>query len=221
MDFFNDSKISWKAKGILSYFLNSHSLSPKELEEISKEGRDSIYSAINELIENDYIQRVELRQNGKFTSVEYKINKLKLPYTENTKTKKVKKSPSVCHDFDLEYLETERLFKDMLKYDQIVLAHNEGDIELLDEILMNIMDMYYSESTTVNKDRKPQMIIRSVLLKLDPGKVMYVLDQYKSVTAEIKNPKGYLQTVIYNSVFEEKSRYENWKKSIDSQNCVS
>jgi len=35
-----------------------------------------------------------------------------------------------------------------------------------------------------------------------PGKMTYILEQYKGVTTEIKNLKGYVQTVIYNSIIE-------------------
>lgn len=221
MNYFIDKSISWRAKGILSCFLSDmkRNISPKDIEQISKEGRDAVYSAIKELLDNGYIQRVEIRVKGRFNTVEYKVNELKLSYTENKETVKSKKNQSVSQfsviSENKEYSEKERYFKDLIKYDQMVLVYNDNDIELLDEILLNIMDMYYSEYTTVNRDRKPQDIIRSVLNKLDPGKITYIIEQYKSVTTEIKNIKGYLQSIIYNSVFEEKSRYENWKKTIN------
>ncbi|KNY27574.1 DUF6017 domain-containing protein [Pseudobacteroides cellulosolvens] len=218
MNYFSDTSISWRAKGILCYFLSdkNRKLKPKDIEEISKEGRDAVYSAINELLDNGYIQRVEIREKGRFIAVEYKVNDLKIPYTEIKEMDKINQSVSQHSVIpeNKEYSEIERYFKELIKYDQMVLVYKEKDIELLDEIVLNIMDMYYSEYTTVNRDRKPQAIIRPVLSKLDPGKVTYILEQYKSVTTEIKNVKGYLQTVIYNSVFEEKSKYENWKKII-------
>lgn len=219
MNYFNDTNISWRAKGILSCFLSDigRNLRPKDIELISKEGRDAVYSAINELRENDYIERIEIREKGRFTAVEYKVNTSKIPYTENKETKKIKRNQSVSQDFvskNNEYCRVEKHFKDLIKYDEMVLVYNEVDIGLLDEILLNIMDMYYSEYTTVNKDRKHQSIIRPVLNRLDPGKMTYILEQYKGVTTEIKNVKGYLQTVIYNSIIEEKSRYENWKKTM-------
>lgn len=221
MNYFSDTRISWRAKGILSCFLSdmNRNLRPKDIEEISKEGRDAVYSAINELLDNGYIERLEIREKGRFTGVEYKVNEFKIPYTENKEMDIRKRNPSDSQDYmgpedNKEYLETERYFKELVKYDQMILVYNEGDIELLDEILLNIMDMYYSEYTTVNKDRKQQAFIRSILNRLDSGKVKYILEQYKGVTTEIKNIKGYLQTVIYNSVLEEKARYENWKNTI-------
>ncbi len=210
MNYFIDTMITWKAKGILSYFLSAgRKLTLKEIETISKESRDTVYSVIKELIDNGYIERVELREKGKFNSVEYRINNAKVPYTENTETGR-KDIPSVSSE--TQYFETERYFKDLINYDQLVSKYRGHDIDLLNEIMMNIMDMYYGEYTTVNRDRKPQVIIRSVLSKLNHGKIEYVLNQYKGVTTEIKNAKGYLQTIIYNSVFEVQSKYENWKK---------
>jgi|GEM_PF-3136646 len=211
MNYFTDARITWRAKGILACFLSNTALTLKEIEAISKEGRDAVYSAINELLENGYIERLETRVRGRFVKVEYKVIDSKIPHTENKET--VKKQ-SVSQSIESEYLEVERYFKDIIKYGEMIQVYKEHDIGLLDEILLNIMDMYYSEYTTVNRERKPQAIIRSVLNKLDPGKVTYILEQYKGVNAEIKNVKGYLQTVIYNSVFEERSRYENWKRTI-------
>lgn len=118
-----------------------------------------------------------------------------------------------------DYSEMEEYFKERIGYHQIVRACLGGErkdtstVELLDEILLNILDMYYSEYTTVNKDRKPQAIIRGVLHKLDYWRVSQVMEQYKSITTEIKNVKGYLQTSIYNSVFEFKAKVENFKNS--------
>jgi Fe-S cluster biogenesis protein NfuA len=118
------------------------------------------------------------------------------------------------------YQEIEEYFKNKIGYYQMADACRGCDtstMELMDEILLNILDMYYSEYTTVNKDRKPQAIIRSVLSKLDYWRITQVMEQYKSVTNPIKNVRGYLQTAIYNSVFEHMAKGENFKKSYNQE----
>ena len=56
----NDSKISLKAKGIMLYMLSkpeNWKYNPKEIAKNSKDGLDSVYSGIKELIEAGYISR--------------------------------------------------------------------------------------------------------------------------------------------------------------------
>ena len=57
----NDSKISLKAKGIMLYMLSkpeNWKYIPKEIAKNSKDGLDSVYSGIKELIEAGYVSRV-------------------------------------------------------------------------------------------------------------------------------------------------------------------
>ena len=56
----NDSRISLKAKGIMLYMLSkpeNWKYNPKEMAKNSKDGLDSVYSGIKELIEAGYISR--------------------------------------------------------------------------------------------------------------------------------------------------------------------
>lgn len=56
----NDSRISLKAKGIMLYMLSkpeNWKYNPKEIAKNSKDGLDSVYSGIKELIEAGYISR--------------------------------------------------------------------------------------------------------------------------------------------------------------------
>ena len=56
----NDSRISLKAKGIMLYMLSkpeNWKYNPKEIAKNSKDGLDSVYSGIKELIETGYISR--------------------------------------------------------------------------------------------------------------------------------------------------------------------
>ena len=59
---FEDERLSWKAKGLLACLLSKKDnwkINKKELENISKDGRDSITNAINELEKYGYIINVE------------------------------------------------------------------------------------------------------------------------------------------------------------------
>lgn len=71
----NDSRLSWRAKGILSYVLskpNGWVVRISDLMRHGKEGRDATYRSINELIILGYVRRCAHREsNGVYERVEY------------------------------------------------------------------------------------------------------------------------------------------------------
>lgn len=79
---------------------------------------------------------------------------------------------------------------------------------LLDEVCNNIYEMYHSKSSYIGQDHKPRSMVRSVLTKLEMHHIEHVIDQFQEVasTTEIRNPRRYLQTMIYNSVQEANSK---------------
>ncbi len=84
-----------------------------------------------------------------------------------------------------------------------------GDTSLLDEVVLNMFDMYHSSGVKIKDEIKSQAIVHSVLSKVTYWHVVYLLDRFKQVTTPIKNKKGYLQTMIYNSVLEQQAHYTN------------
>lgn len=76
-----NKKLSWSARGLLSYLLTNPSNQSMVIENLinqTKEsskptGRDGIYSLINELIAAGYIIKTELRDKGKITGYHYEF----------------------------------------------------------------------------------------------------------------------------------------------------
>jgi hypothetical protein len=85
-----DIKLSLKAKGLLLVIMslpNDWDFSINGISKICKEGRDSIYSAINELIKNGYCQRVIIKNDkGQIMGSDYTF--FESPYTEKPYTEK-------------------------------------------------------------------------------------------------------------------------------------
>lgn len=75
--FFNDTSLSLKAKGLLGYILtlpDDWKIYENELVNHHKDGRDSVRSAIKELINAGYIERVQTRnEKGRITGYEYSV----------------------------------------------------------------------------------------------------------------------------------------------------
>ncbi|RBP59297.1 helix-turn-helix protein [Alkalibaculum bacchi] len=79
-----------------------------------------------------------------------------------------------------------------------------NDTEFLEEIVFNIMDMYLSSSITIQGERKPQSLIQAAISRLTYFHVETLINKYKqiSTSTQITNYKAYIQTMIYNSIFE-------------------
>jgi hypothetical protein len=72
----NDPRLSWKAKGLMAFLLSKPDdweVNVLNLTKQSRDGKDAVYSALNELIRFGYVRRREHRNNGKFAEVEYLI----------------------------------------------------------------------------------------------------------------------------------------------------
>ena len=80
----------------------------------------------------------------------------------------------------------------------------QHDDEFVDEIANNICEMYLNTSTRIGGQDKPRTIIRDVLSKLKMHHIEHVIEQFEKVSAEceIRNGKRYMQTMIYNSIYE-------------------
>ena len=88
----NDRNLSLRAKGLIAYLLSlpdDWQIYISELQTRSKDGRDSIRSAITELLKAKYIHRGQKRENGKFSGYTYTIYEeptTVLPKTEKPTT---------------------------------------------------------------------------------------------------------------------------------------
>jgi len=74
-----DDRISWKEKGMMTYLLgkpDNWTILVKDLINRSKDGESAVYTGINSLIKCGYIERVEHRDKGKFSCIEYKISEI-------------------------------------------------------------------------------------------------------------------------------------------------
>ena len=72
-----DEKLSWKAKGLLSYLLSKPSdwtVRMVQLEAVSSDGRDSLYSAVKELESSGYVVKTANRDLlGKIVKWDYQV----------------------------------------------------------------------------------------------------------------------------------------------------
>lgn len=91
---FYDYDLSFKAKGLLCQMLSlpdGWQFSIEGLTKLSNDGKSAVTSALNELQEKGYFYRKQLKNEGKFTGVEYIVSETPIaekPMTENPMTEK-------------------------------------------------------------------------------------------------------------------------------------
>lgn len=76
-DLLNDPELSLRAKGLLCYLISkpvTWNVNVNHLYKVCKEGKDAIYSTINELVEAGYIVRVRTKDSqGRHLGVDYHV----------------------------------------------------------------------------------------------------------------------------------------------------
>lgn len=87
MDFANDTRLSWEARGVMAYLLSKSDdwrIIAANLINQAKAGRDKVYAILDELQQAGYLTRVYQRdERGRVQQVEYRLSEISL-LTENT-----------------------------------------------------------------------------------------------------------------------------------------
>lgn len=107
------------------------------------------------------------------------------------------------NDGQIEYQNIKALFWDKISYKDLKVSHPTNK-ELIDEIEINILEMYLNDYVVVQGKRQPQEIVRNALMKLTYWHIDTLITKYIEVssTTQIKNPKAYIQAMIYNIAYE-------------------
>lgn len=97
---------------------------------------------------------------------------------------------------EVQYILANQIYLDDLK--------QQFDPGLVEEIGNSICEMFLNTTTPIGKQDKPMVIMQDVIRKLKFYHIEHVINQYKEVSAQVEifNPKRYLQTMIYNSIYE-------------------
>lgn len=94
----------------------------------------------------------------------------------------------------IDYYFEEKLFSEI--------RASKGNDQIIDDIKMNLLDMYFAPSIVINGNSKCQELVRASLMRLEPIHFDNILNKYKNVTERIINPKSYIQTMLYNESME-------------------
>lgn len=101
------------------------------------------------------------------------------------------------------------LVQEHVDYEYLRQAEN---VERIDEMIELMVDIICSHKPTirVNGEDMPHEVVKSRFLKLNSDNLRYVLYSMDHNAAEIKNPRNYLITALYNSTTTETTFWDNY-----------
>lgn len=140
----------------------------------------------------------------------YKVNMIneKGPGTEPAKAQRqAQKKYNIIHEQDtasngksqVERYTVEDI-KSLYEYDRLIIQYPEKqtDIDIVFAILYDTLNST-KKSIRIGGEDKPGMVVIGKLMKLQPDDLIYSIDKYHEQTERIKNVKGYLLTILFNS----------------------
>lgn len=188
-----DKELSLKAKGLLSVMLSlpkDWDYSVRGLTQICKETKDTINSILNELEENNYLERKRIYSNGKISYWEYNIYESKNLYPKNQ---------------DIE--NQDQAFYDVNKYtkEQNTKQYKNNNIyEYFENVFTRTLNgVEYETMTNWLEDKTEEEIINAI---------------NESAKSNIDNIK-YIEKVLYSKHKSKKSIPSWFNKEIESTEC--
>lgn len=172
-----------------------------DCKKISFQNEENLHSKVKE----NYIQNC-----NEFSPNDTNINKTEDNDTEYQSVSHIKKiknkkqtdrQTDTKYNSDYDFTEIEEYFKDKIEYSSLEIIYKRN-IYLVNEILYNIMDMFFNDITYINGQPKNKDIIRGVISKIDFNHIEEIIIKIEKYDEEIKNKKAYMQTLIYNTILE-------------------
>jgi len=154
---FKNKTISLKAKGLMAYLLslpNDWNLSINGIVACSKEGRRSIGNTIKELISAGYIERNQVRKNGKFIGYDYFVfEQPKRPFADTT-NEDTQNSIQISKEVIKEVIKENTLSKsedfklEVFSYEHPIF---KGDVSYSKEMLTDFYSYWSEPKSKTNK----------------------------------------------------------------------
>ena len=114
-----------------------------------------------------------------------------------------------------EYKTIKSYFQDKLNYNDIRISHPTSK-EIIYEIEINILEMYFNDYVVIQGNKQSQNLVRNALMRLTYWHVVALINKYLEVSSNtrVKNPKSYIQSMIYNIAFEHELAIRNELKNL-------
>ena len=199
-EFLDNKVLSFKAKGILSHLLSKPDdwqVYVSQLIKTSKDGRDSVYSGIKELIDEGYVIRKPKRIKGKMDGYDYDVYEtphkqkqhIEIPFTENPHTgiPHTENQQLLSKDSNHVLTELNNDFKntsDQISFEPVLTPKNET-VQLFE---------YYLEVELVNHKKLTDSMKKSAKMAFKDYSLIELkemLDRHKQVVEITKSEKQF------------------------------
>ena len=237
--FLEDTRLSYKAKGILAYLLSkpdNWKVIVGNLVNYSVDGKSSVYAGLKELKKCGYYEKNPVRDDkGHFIRWESTVYECPNPLTtfqemekpdmdypnienrehnnnyinNNYKTKNHVQSCQPGQP-DEPVEDYLKVLKSNVSYNDLKIAYQD-DIKLIDEFITIALDAILSECKTIRIDgqNKPKELVTSNLMKLRYENIVHVLEQFKAYNGKIHKKAAYILSMLYHSPMEINAHYTN------------
>lgn len=189
-----DEKISWKAKGIMSYLFSKPDdwqIYQTQLEKVSIDGKASVRSTINELIDNGYMTRQSRRKsNGDFDGYDYTLHE----YPTNDGVRKME-------DAKMEIAKMEIAKSDTTNNNSTNndLTNNDINISATD-VTQEQFEEWWNLYNKKKDKKKANSLFKSTLKKYDYETIMKGTEEYLK-TIKDKQYQKYPKTFLSQESF--------------------
>ncbi len=121
--------------------------------------------------------------------------------------------PSIKKSID-NYNTYKQIIQENIEYNQLVIECDENELAFIDEMIAIMLDTILSKGDLkIGGELKSRELVAGVYLKLNLDHILYARQQYLNTTDVVKNKKGYIQTILYNSFHEFRADVENFVKT--------
>ena len=194
-----DEKISWKAKGIMSYLFSKPDdwqIYQTQLEKVSIDGKASVRSTINELIDNGYMTRQSRRKsNGDFDGYDYTLHE----YPTNDGVRKMEDAK--MEDAKMEIAKMEIAKSDTTNNNSTNndLTNNDINISATD-VTQEQFEEWWNLYNKKKDKKKANSLFKSTLKKYDYETIMKGTEEYLK-TIKDKQYQKYPKTFLSQESF--------------------
>lgn len=117
-------------------------------------------------------------------------------------------------DGQTEFVNIRAYFNDKIKFNDLRIS-NPTNKEIVDEIEINIIEMYFADYVVIQGNKRSQELIRSAIMKLTYWHAIAIINKYLEVSSStrVNNPKSYMQSMLYNIAFEHELAIKNELKN--------
>lgn len=233
--FLEDTRLSYKAKGILAYLLSkpdNWKVIVANLVNNSSDGKAAVYSGLRELKKYGYYEKRPVRSEdgrkiARWESTVYEVPVSLLTDFQEVDNQEIDNQFIENRDCNNNYINNnnrtnnnsqscqtdsdriERTLKENISYHDLQNSY-EDDMALIDEFISIALDAVLSEGPVkINGENKPRELVRKQIMKLNYWNIVHVLEQFKEQKNKVLKKPGYILSMLYYSTMELNSHYTN------------